>query len=959
MHNLFLKTGIYRLIVLLWLFVVFFLSGLFATHNLAGQLIARRVSGTTYELTLTTYTDPAPAGVDRCSADIEIWSTGATPSLIRLLSNIPRSNGDIDLRPVGDCKLKGTRRGVEIYATVKKNVYQVMYTFPGPGSYEIRYYDVARREDVDNISRPGEQAFYVETLLAIPNPIIGYNNTPVLLNTPLDEACIGKFWSHNPGGFDPDGDSLVYYLRPSYQYDPPRGVPPQPATGYLYPDHPRFKNGPLIMDRNTGLMTWETPMEEGVYNIAYVVEEWRNGRRLGYVIRDMVIFVKKCTNDPPRIISIMDTCIQAGKTLKFDFIAYDPNPTDSLYLRLNSEGLGNNGPFSVGNKPSIYGVIKDSNKGDIPFQDLPVSAENRLIRYPDSVFLIDTIQGTFEWETNCGNIRRQFYQVDFFAHDNISYIGKINNTLLSDNHLVAIRIVPPAPQNLKAVKSVGKIDLSWEPPYCNQILGYRVYRKRGEAGAEPDTLCCSEKPTRLGYKYLGFVIAGDSLRYTDSLADEPWNQNPAFCYLVTAIYPDASNPSIEANVESCPSNNACVEITLGNVYMTNDSVALTDAIGGIIYVGWSTPKGIDVFFGEELSYQLYRSDGMNARKRIADRLAAVDTVFFDTNLDTKNKAYTYTVTLVKPQGIPVSLADTNVLIAQSIFLKVYGKANGLYLNWRVRVPWVNTRYLIYRAQAGGAFDLLDSVSANPGVNHYTDTNVIDGTEYCYFIRAIGAYSPPVAHIKQILINDSEQDCDKAIDQAAPCFPRVKLSGDCNLAEMRLLLGKNLDPCDEDGAEMVLFYASDSTGVFAPIDTLAYASFTIDTTLLLSPSDQRYRRGGCFRFQTRDLSGNTSALSEPYCWKACPGLHLGNMFSPNDDGINDYFTPIAHEAVKLISFQVYDRWGKLLHRNDDNLDKLWDGGYQGKKLESGVYYYLIIYELGGETIEKKGWLQLLK
>ena len=52
---------------------------LHATHNLAGQITAEYLGNNTFEITLTTYTDPAPAGVDRCAASIEIWSVGPNP----------------------------------------------------------------------------------------------------------------------------------------------------------------------------------------------------------------------------------------------------------------------------------------------------------------------------------------------------------------------------------------------------------------------------------------------------------------------------------------------------------------------------------------------------------------------------------------------------------------------------------------------------------------------------------------------------------------------------------------------------------------------------------------------------------------------------------------------------------------------------------------------------------------
>ena len=50
--------------------------------------------------------------------------------------------------------------------------------------------------------------------------------------------------------------------------------------------------------------------------------EYRNGVPLGHVLRDMVIIVKSCPNNPPVIETITDTCVTAIDTLHFDFLVF-------------------------------------------------------------------------------------------------------------------------------------------------------------------------------------------------------------------------------------------------------------------------------------------------------------------------------------------------------------------------------------------------------------------------------------------------------------------------------------------------------------------------------------------------------------------------------------------------------------------------------------------------------------
>ena len=144
---------------LLWLstFILGAYHGAFATHNLAGQISATYTGNNRYDIQITTYTDPAPARVDRCSADLEIWNCSG--QLVGTIADIPRANGPLDPSPNPmECPPR-VHLGVEVYATVKRNIYNTSFTFPGQGCYIIRYYDLARRKDVTNISDPGIKPF--------------------------------------------------------------------------------------------------------------------------------------------------------------------------------------------------------------------------------------------------------------------------------------------------------------------------------------------------------------------------------------------------------------------------------------------------------------------------------------------------------------------------------------------------------------------------------------------------------------------------------------------------------------------------------------------------------------------------------------------------------------------------------------------------------------------------------
>jgi gliding motility-associated-like protein len=76
----------------------------------------------------------------------------------------------------------------------------------------------------------------------------------------------------------------------------------------------------------------------------------------------------------------------------------------------------------------------------------------------------------------------------------------------------------------------------------------------------------------------------------------------------------------------------------------------------------------------------------------------------------------------------------------------------------------------------------------------------------------------------------------------------------------------------------------------------------------------------------------------------------NAFSPNGDGINDYYHPIFIGLGQVTSFYIYDRWGALLFASENSSER-WDGTYQGVPQEIGSYLVVINAEnLFGKHVE---------
>jgi len=88
------------------------------------------------------------------------------------------------------------------------------------------------------------------------------------------------------------------------------------------------------------------------------------------------------------------------------------------------------------------------------------------------------------------------------------------------------------------------------------------------------------------------------------------------------------------------------------------------------------------------------------------------------------------------------------------------------------------------------------------------------------------------------------------------------------------------------------------------------------------------------------------------------IFVPNIFSPNDDGVNDILY-VYGKDIKTIRFLIYNRWGLLVFETDD-ISHGWNGTFQGKKHNPGVFVYLLEAELqNGQKISKSGDITLIK
>jgi gliding motility-associated-like protein len=178
--------------------------------------------------------------------------------------------------------------------------------------------------------------------------------------------------------------------------------------------------------------------------------------------------------------------------------------------------------------------------------------------------------------------------------------------------------------------------------------------------------------------------------------------------------------------------------------------------------------------------------------------------------------------------------------------------------------------------------------------------------------------------------------------------------------------------NDDGTE-VLTYANDTVGTFVmdqDYGSIVYTKtpgFYGKYTLYYVIENTEYED----RRDTASVSlyvGNSTVDDET-------SFLIPNAFSPNDDGINDYYVISGEEGgitATSSTLEVYNRWGTLVYRSDGTLygegDDWWDGTSTtsnmvsiGSDLPNGTYFYIFKVEINDEgTIKSKdynGYIEL--
>lgn len=903
-----------------------------ATHIRAGEIIAERVSvqTLTYRITVVGYTDTrstvefGPGEVNFGDGRVERLNTESAFEQTETLGN-----------------------------NIQKNVFVIIHTYQGPGNYTIRFLEFNRNANTLNMDQSVDTPFYLETLIRI-DPFLGVNNSPVLTIAPVDNGAVNQTYIHNPGAYDPDGDSLVYVMDiPKQAFQRPVNNYRSPATGEFSFSKQDGSTPPILeLDPVTGDLVWDAPGIAGQYNIAFRIEEWRkvNGEwvRIGYVLRDMQIIIENTSNQRPELIMPDDICVEAGTNIEEIFQGFDPDG-DAIMIEVFGD------PIEITTSPGSY--------------------------TPTSVFQPSPGIVNFEWQTVCAHVRSRQYQVRVRISDRPA-----SGPSLVDIKTWNVTVIGPSPVVDDIFQNQGRsATISWDPYSCsNAAEDMQIWRRINSDPYEPDSC---ETGIRAGYELVG-TTKMETFDFTDTNSEMGLSPGNTYCYRLVATYPSPRSGL------SVVSDEICITVDVDVPLITNVSIENTDSQNGEILVRWTPPYDIDqTLYPGPYTYELIRAEGFMGMQNVTSVITTSDTVFTDTGINTENLVYNYRIGLIS-QGDKI---DTSSM-ASTVRLEPTIINEAIELKWNFNVPWNNSTatfpHQVYRNRTDAAANDTETFTLIGEVNVTTEGFVFfdDGShngvtldtekEYCYFVVTNGVYN--IDLLEYPLANKSQIVCARPDDDRLPCPPVLTYEGPecvdfladkpCNFSDFYHDLSWEPDfsgNCDSElNGYRLYFSGSGEEGTFELVSTLAVIQ---NNTRITGLQDLK----GCYYITAVDRSGNESAPSNIVCVDNCPSYELPNVFTPNGDNVNDTFQafdnpfPRCPRFVEAVEINIYNRWGVLVHQynslssTENNIFINWNGrDLDGRDLPAGTYFYsgTVLFNVLDESRREqklKGTIQLMK
>lgn len=345
---------------------IFFAANCFATHLMGGEIVAKQTGVLTYNVSMSLYRDGAGINMD---TDQQFHVFNAQNQFI----------GTYDFNYQGAAsgsQMPGFPYDIEPY------FYEREITFPTAGRYTIMFSHCCRNEAILNLSAPLEERMVLKTEITVYQN--QHNSSPEFLAPPVAYLPVMFPWEYNPMPYDADGDSLVWSIVTveGESVEMPANVS-RPCWGWSLPAS--TVNNVFTINQQSGVISWTAGML-GNFVSAVLVEEYRNGVKIGEIRRDMQFVVVPQENNGVPL--FLEGSFQLFTQNKFGNLETNITPEGGIDFLLKGENpdyqveeltiLGYGEPFlQDSNVAELTVVNNSSNKQTVRFSWTPNESQIR------------------------------------------------------------------------------------------------------------------------------------------------------------------------------------------------------------------------------------------------------------------------------------------------------------------------------------------------------------------------------------------------------------------------------------------------------------------------------------------------------------------------------------------------------------------------------------------------------
>jgi hypothetical protein len=338
--------------ILFYLIAISFISiispiSISASHLMGSDLTWKCVGQDSFLIKLVVYRDCNGIALGVSPINFVCVTTGTVTTSLSINVGIP-----VDITPVSNTSCtRCSDPSCSFPYGIHRYTIQGIAILSGAGSCcDIRIYwaQSARNAAITTSTGAGTADLYIEAQLnRCQNPC---DNSPVFSNMPVAILCNGQDFTYSHGVYDADTfvtgglcDSLVFnwtspltskdkpipYLG-QYDYNKPIYFLGFPDTGLALPSG-------FHLDTETGDISFR-PMKSEITIMVLNVKEYRNGKLIGIIRRDMQMIVIPCSVIAPIIStngSPKKNMLNLGESITINFSVIDTSSKDSMFISWN------------------------------------------------------------------------------------------------------------------------------------------------------------------------------------------------------------------------------------------------------------------------------------------------------------------------------------------------------------------------------------------------------------------------------------------------------------------------------------------------------------------------------------------------------------------------------------------------------------------------------------------------